>query len=309
MLRSALLAAARSAGCRTAVEGFPVMRPIVDRFIAGTTVDDALRTVREIVADRLVTLDHLGEEDTTDLVQAERNVEAYRTALRRLGDAGLADRTEVSVKLSALGRALPAEGDKISLENTRRICEAAAEVGTTVTVDMEDHTTTDATLAIVRELREDFPSTGVVLQAYLRRTVADCVDLAYQGSRIRLCKGAYKEPASVAYQDKSEVDRSYVRCLKALMEGYGYPMVATHDRRMIEISEELAARTGRTAQDFEFQMLYGVRPGLQGDLAARGWRLRAYVPYGSGWYPYFMRRLAERPANLLFFLNSVVRRA
>lgn len=308
MLRTALLAAARSAGCRTVVEGLPVMRPIVDRFVAGTSIDDAIRTVRTITADRLVTLDHLGEEDTTDIAQAERNVEAYRTALRHLGDAGLADRAEVSVKLSALGRVVPADGNKIALENTRRICEAAAEVGTTVTVDMEDHTTTDATLEIVRELRVDFPSTGVVLQAYLRRTEADCADLAYAGSRIRLCKGAYNEPVSVAYRDKLQVDASYVRCLKILMAGAGYPMVATHDGRMIRIGEDLAARTGRGVQDFEFQMLYGVRPRLQDELADRGWRLRAYVPYGTEWYPYFMRRLAERPANLTFFLNSVVRR-
>ncbi|GAA0708621.1 proline dehydrogenase family protein [Dactylosporangium roseum] len=306
MLRSALLAAARSARCRTVVEHTPVMRPIVDRFIAGTTVDDAIRTAHLIAADRLVSLDHLGEEDTTDPDRAARNVEAYRIALRRLGDEGLATKVEVSVKLSALGMAVPADGDKIALENTREICVAAAAAGTIVTVDMEDHTMTDTTLSIVRELRADFPSTGVVLQAYLRRTEADCADLAYQGSRIRLCKGAYKEPASVAYQSKSEVDTSYVRCLRILMEGRGYPMVASHDSRMIRIAEELATRTNRSAEDFEFQMLYGVRPRTQREIAARGFRLRSYVPFGTEWYPYFMRRLAERPANLTFFLNSLV---
>jgi proline dehydrogenase len=308
MLRSALLAAARSTGCRTVIERTPMMRPIVDRFVAGTTVDGAMHAAHVITADRLVSLDHLGEEDTTDPTQAARNVEAYRVALRRLGGEGLAAKTEVSVKLSALGMAVPTDGDRIALENTREICAAAAAVGTTVTVDMEDHTMTDATLSIVRELRTDFPSTGVVLQAYLRRTEADCVDLAYLGSRIRLCKGAYKEPASVAYQNKSEVDASYVRCLRILMEGKGYPMVASHDPRMIRIAEELAARTERSTEEFEFQMLYGVRPHAQQEIAARGFRLRAYVPFGTEWYPYFMRRLAERPANLAFFLNSLVHR-
>jgi proline dehydrogenase len=308
MLRSALLTAARSTACRTVVERTPVMRPVVDRFVAGTTADDAIRTARMLTVDRLVTLDHLGEEDTTDPAQAQRNVDAYCAALRRVGDEGLADKVEVSVKLSALGKALPADGDKVALENTRQICATAAGAGTTVTVDMEDHTMTDSTLDIVRDLRVDFPSTGVVLQAYLKRTAGDCADLAYPGSRIRLCKGAYKEPASVAYQQKSDVDASYVRCLRILMEGRGYPMVATHDRRMIRIAEELADRTNRSAGDFEFQMLYGVRPRLQEEIAADGRRLRAYVPYGTEWYPYFMRRLAERPANLTFFLNSLVRR-
>ncbi|HEY2673191.1 MAG TPA: proline dehydrogenase family protein [Rugosimonospora sp.] len=305
MLRSALLAAARSTGCRALVEHTPMMRPVVDRFIAGTGVDDAVHIAHAIATNRLVSLDHLGEEDTTDPTQAQRNVDAYREVLRRLGDEGLAAKAEVSVKLSALGAALSAGGVTTALENTRQICAAAAAVGTTVTVDMEDHTMTDSTLAIVRELRADFPSTGVVLQAYLKRTEADCVELACAGSRIRLCKGAYDEPASVAYRNKSEVDASYVRCLRILMEGQGYPMVATHDGRMIRIAEQLAARTQRSAQDFEFQMLFGVRPRTQQELATRGLRLRAYVPYGTEWYPYFMRRLAERPANLAFFLKSL----
>ena len=305
MLRSALIAASRSAACRTAVARAPMTRSLVDRFVAGAGTEEALRTARGIAADRLVSLDRLGE-DVVDRAQAEDMAAAYRTLLRRLGDAGLADRAEVSVKLSALGRTLPVDGEKIALEHARLICAAAAAAGTTVTVDMEDHTTTDATLSIVRALRADFPATGAVLQAYLRRTEADCADLAGPGSRVRLCKGAYDEPASVAYRAKSEVDASYVRCLKILMNGQGYPMVATHDRRLIDIARHLAERAGRSAADYELQMLYGVRPRAQRRLAAQGLRVRVYVPYGTEWYPYFMRRLGERPANLAFFLRTLL---
>ena len=170
---------------------------------------------------------------------------AYLDLLASLSERGLARNAEVSVKLSAIGQALPDEGEKIALENARTICHAARNAGTTVTLDMEDHTTTDSTLGILRELRKDFPETGAVLQAYLRRTEADCRDLAYEGSRVRLCKGAYKEPESVAFQDRAEVDKSYVRCLKVLMAGQGYPMVASHDPRMIDIAGALATRYNR----------------------------------------------------------------
>jgi proline dehydrogenase len=171
---------------------------------------------------------------------------------------------------------------------------------------MEDHTTTDATLATLRELRKDFPETGAVLQAYLHRTEGDCRALAYEGSRVRLCKGAYDEPAEVAFQGRLEVDKSYVRCLKVLLAGQGYPMVATHDPRMIKIASSLASRNGRVAGSYEFQMLYGIRPEEQRRLAASGETVRVYVPYGTEWYGYLMRRLAERPQNLTFFVRSLV---
>ncbi|GAB3480127.1 proline dehydrogenase family protein [Amycolatopsis cihanbeyliensis] len=307
MLRSALIAASKSAGVRTLAERTPLVRPIVDRFVAGTGVDAAIHTATELTADRFVSLDHLGE-DTGDRAQADATVRAYRALLARLADTGLAPRSEVSVKLSALGQAVDTDGDKIALENARLICEAAAAAGTTVTVDMEDHTTTDSTLAIVRDLRLDYPDTGAVLQAYLRRTEADCRDLSGPGSRVRLCKGAYDEPESVAFRDKSEVDKSYVRCLRVLMSGRGYPMVATHDPRLIPIARELAQRAGRGGEDYEFQMLYGIRQAEQRALAASGLRMRVYVPYGSEWFPYFMRRLGERPANLAFFARSFLTR-
>jgi proline dehydrogenase len=303
MLRSSLLAAARSGAIRSLVESTPLTRPVVDRFIAGSSVDEAVATTGSVLADgRLVTLDHLGE-DTRDATQATATVDAYLDLLRRLEVAGYADRAEVSVKLSAVGQFLPVDGEKIALENARRICAAAGVVGTTVTLDMEDHTTTDSTLGILRELRVDFPWVGAVLQAYLKRTEQDCRDLAHAGSRVRLCKGAYQEPASVAFQDKTDVDLSYVRCLKVLMAGRGYPMVASHDPRLIAIAHELAAE--RTSDSYEFQMLYGIRPDEQRRIAANGNRMRVYVPYGEEWYGYFMRRLAERPANVAFFLRSL----
>jgi len=226
--------------------------------------------------------------------------------LSALAADGLAEGADVSVKLSAVGQSLPVDGEKIALENARKICVAAAEVGAAVTLDMEDHTTTDSTLGILRQLRVDFPWVGAVLQAYLRRTEQDCRDLSGEGSRVRLCKGAYSEPEAVAFQDKSEVDKSYVRCLKILMEGKGYPMVATHDPRMIAIAERLVMDTERVPGDHEFQMLYGIRPEEQRRIAGAHQTMRVYVPYGDEWYGYFMRRLAERPANLTFFLRGLV---
>jgi proline dehydrogenase len=306
MLRSSLLAASRSGAVRAAVEAGP-FDLLVDRFVAGTTVDAAVAAARRITVDRLVTVDHLGE-DVADRAQADAGVAAYRTLLRRLGDEGLAGRVEVSVKLSAFGQRLPRDGEKIALESARHVCEAAAMVGTTVTVDMEDHTTTDATLGTVRDLRVDFPWVGAVLQSHLRRTEADCRDLAGPGSRVRLCKGAYDEPASVSFKQASDVDQAYVRCLKILMAGQGLPMVATHDPRLVAIARHLAQRNGRSVDDYELQMLYGVRPNAQTALAAEGERVRVYLPYGTEWFEYFMRRLAERPANLAFFARSLLTR-
>ena len=304
MLRSSLLLASRSAGARKLVESTPLTRPVVERFVAGADVSSAIHATAEVLGDgRLVTLDHLGE-DTFEESQANATVEAYLTLLWRLESHGLTNGAEVSVKLSAVGQSLAIDGEKIALENARRICAAAAVVGTTVTLDMEDHTTTDSTLGILRELRVDFPWVGAVLQAYLKRTEQDCRDLAHSGSRVRLCKGAYQEPASVAYQDKHDVDRSYVRCLKVLMEGQGYPMVASHDPRLIAIAADLAS--ARSKDSYEFQMLYGIRPEEQRRIAAEGNRMRVYVPYGDEWYGYFMRRLAERPANVAFFVRSLL---
>jgi proline dehydrogenase len=300
-----LLSMSRSRRIRHLVETAPVSRAVVARFVAGATDEEAVASTRALV-DRglLASMDHLGE-DTLDLEMATRTRDAYLHLLKLLADDGLTSATEVSVKLSAVGQALPGDGEKVALDNAYAICEAAHAAGTTVTLDMEDHTTTDSTLGILRELRTDFPETGAVLQAYLHRTEADCRDLAYEGSRVRLCKGAYKEPESVAFHGRSDVDRAYVRALRVLMEGRGYPMVATHDPRLVAITEELARRTGRAMDTYEFQMLYGIRPHEQERLAAQGQRMRVYVPYGDEWYGYLVRRMAERPANLAFFLRAV----
>jgi proline dehydrogenase len=310
LLRQPILVLSRSESVKKLVTAMPVSSQIVTGYVPGETTGSAVDATAGLVDDGLkVTLDFLGE-DTLDAEQAEATVAAYVDLLQQLSARGLTRSAEVSVKLSAIGQALPDSvaggGHKIALENARTICRAARNAGTTVTLDMEDHTTTDSTLAILRELRKDFPETGAVLQAYLHRTEADCRALAYEGSRVRLCKGAYKEPESVAFQDRLEVDKSYVRCLKVLLAGQGYPMVATHDPRMVEIATSLASRYGRPRGTYEFQMLYGIRPAEQKRLAERGETVRVYIPYGTEWYGYLMRRLAERPQNLSFFLKSLV---
>ncbi len=306
LLRQPLLLLSRSEAVKKVVSTMPVSAGIVQGYVPGESTESAVDATARLQDDGLkVTLDFLGE-DTTDAAQAQATVTAYVDMLSALAARGLAHGAEVSVKLSAVGQALPGDGHAIALENARTICRAARNAGTTVTLDMEDHTTTDSTLEVLRELRQDFPETGAVLQAYLHRTEADCRQLAHEGSRVRLCKGAYAEPEEVAFQDKLDVDKSYVRCLKVLMAGQGYPMIATHDPRMVEIASSLASRQGRAPGTYEFQMLYGIRPEEQRRLAAAGETVRVYVPYGTEWYGYLMRRLAERPQNLSFFVKSLI---
>ncbi len=303
MLRTAILAGSRNGATRRLVAGAPVSRSVVRRFVAGEQVDDALRVSGQLRDRGLrISLDRLGE-DTSDAAQAAATADAYVELLQRLAAAGLTPGAEVSLKLSAVGAALD---EDLATTNARWICAAAEAAGTTVTLDMEDSSTTDATLRILANLRAHYPSTGAVLQAYLRRTEDDCrVLAAIDGQRVRLCKGAYAEPETVAFQRPEEVDRSYVRCLRILAEGRGYPMVATHDPRLIAIAAGILPAAGRSAAEYEFQLLYGVRPREQARLAAAGHVVRVYVPYGTEWYGYLMRRLAERPANLMFFLRAL----
>jgi proline dehydrogenase len=306
LLSRPLLMLSRSEKVKQLVSTMPVSAGIVRSYVPGETTEAVVDASARQVDDGIrVTLDFLGE-DTLDTEQADATVAAYVEVLEQLSARGLTRMAEVSVKLSAIGQALPDNGHKLALENARTICRAARNAGTTVTLDMEDHTTTDSTLAILRELRKDFPETGAVLQAYLHRTEADCRALAYEGSRVRLCKGAYNEPDEVAFQDDIDVDRSYVRCLKVLLAGQGYPMIATHDPRLVEIASTLASRYGREQGTYEFQMLYGIRPEEQRRLVRAGERVRVYIPYGEEWYGYLMRRLAERPQNLSFFLRSLI---
>lgn len=234
-------------------------------FVPGAIAQDPVLAAEKLASNGLrVTLAHVGVE-VTDLT-----VTAYLDLLEQLSRAGLTSHAEVSVKLSTLG-----------LGNARAICQAAHDAGTMVTLDMEDHTTADSTLGSLRELRQDFPETGAALQANLRRTEADCRDLAHAGSRIRLCKGAYKESDSVAFQHKHAVDKSYVRALKILLNGDGYPMIATHDRRLIAIAGWLADHAGRERDSYEYQLLYGVRPKEQLRLAREGHTVRIYLPFGE----------------------------
>lgn len=307
--RPVMLAAGRADTLRRTVERFPVTRRVVRRFVPGETIESALDSMAALrESGRYVSVDYLGE-DVTDADDADAAVQTYLDLIRELGQSGdLADGggrpLEVSVKLSALGQSLERDGEKIARENAWSICDAAQRGGQWVTVDAENHTTTDSTLSIVCDLRADFPWLGAVLQAHLRRILDDCKEFAGSGARIRLCKGAYDEPASLAYRDPAEVTDSYLACLRVLMAGSGYPMVASHDPTIIDTVPAVAHESRRGADDFEYQMLYGIRDAEQRRLAEAGNQLRVYVPFGTQWYGYFMRRLAERPANLRFFLRA-----
>jgi proline dehydrogenase len=284
-------------------------RRLVGRFIAGDDLDTAMAPIHALVArGLLVTVDHLGE-DVTDPADAVATRDAYVALLDRLDE--LAPSVEVSVKLSALGQVLPRDGHKIARDHAAAICAAAARAGTTVTLDMEDHTTVDSTLEILATLRAEHPWVGAVLQSALRRTEADAADLGEDVTEPAVAvatRDAYAEPAAVAHTAKAEVDEAYLRCLRILMAGPGYPMVGTHDPRMIGAARTMAAAYGRSADDHEYQMLYGIRTTEQDRIAASGERMRIYLPYGADWYGYFTRRLAERPANLAFFLRSLLSR-
>ena len=307
VFRPVILKAAGSGRIKETSQRLPITERVVHRFVPGETEAAALDAINRCLANGLcVTIDHLGE-DTTDESQATATVGAYLSLLQQMsgitasGDGQL----EVSLKLTALGQSLPRHGRKIATENAHTICAAARAAGVLVTVDAEDHTTVQERIDIVRELRQEFPELGTVLQAYLRRTEDDCTEFASSGARIRLCKGAYAEPAAVAFPTREQIDESYLRCLRILMKGNGYPMVASHDPVMIEAAQDLANQFNREPGSWEHQMLYGIRVDEQHRLTASGSRVRVYIPYGQEWYGYFVRRLAEKPANLGFFVRAL----
>jgi proline dehydrogenase len=304
-LRSAILAASRSARVQGAVESVGATRRVVDRFVAGASAKDALECVHRLTAEGLVaTVDHLGEE-VDDAAGADATVGAYRTLLDALVSKDLARGADVSVKLTALG----VEQDRAgALDRARAVLAAARAVGATMTVDMESSALTSVTLDTVRALRDEDLSVAAVLQAMLRRTEDDARALGAEGARVRLCKGAYAEDAEVAFQRRGEVDASYRRCLAILMSAPCAPLVATHDPAMVTAALELAAAAGRDPGDYELQMLLGVRPDEQRRLSGLGLTVRVYVPYGTEWWGYLTRRLAERPANLAFFLRALASR-
>ena len=273
---------------------------VTHRFIAGENIDDAIAAISELNrAGMTATFDHLGES-TTSRAEAESDVREYLRVLNRIEDTGV--NSNVSVKLTQLG--LDIDKD-YCLRNARRIVEGAKRHNNFVRIDMEDSSKTDATLRIFKRLYGEYGNVGIVLQAYLYRAEKDVDDALAMGARVRLCKGAYKEPEEVAFPQKSDVDANYVRLMKKLLKSGIYHGIATHDEKMIAATKEFADAEGVPKGAFEFQMLYGVRRDLQLKLVRDGYRMRIYVPYGEYWYPYFMRRLAERPANVWFVLKSL----
>ena len=283
----------------------PFTRGMVDRFVAGETLETALPALRRARdAGFHTTVDILGES-VSNLEAARAAADSYVAALPVLDDDTLD--LNVSVKLSQMGLGL---GQTVARDNLAHVLVAAAAVSGFVRIDMEDHTTTDATLDLWRQLRPVMAGSGdvgVVIQSALRRSEADMERLLEEGARIRLCKGAYKEPASVAFTEKAEVDGAYIRLMERLLTDGVLPAIATHDDRMVEHALAFVREHGIGADRFEFQMLFGVRRDLQERLLAEGWAVRIYVPFGDRWYPYFMRRLAERPANVSFLLRSLLR--
>lgn len=308
VVRRAMLAASQIGAFRTVATATPVVRGLMDRYVAGPEAGDAVRVGGDLAAVGLhCTIDYLGEP-AIDEATADATVRAYQRLLGALDQADLGDRTELSLKLSAVGQGIGDHGEEIALANTHQICDSAAKFGIGVTLNMEEHTAVAPSLQTLRELRKDFPNTGVVLQAYLRRTEQDCVELAQEGSRVGLCKGAYVAPREVAFVTSQDIDLSYVRCLKELLAGAGTPLIATHDKRLIEIAEAIAVRTRRERGSYEVQMLYGVHSEEQKRLAAMGERVRVYVPYGPQWYPYVVRRMAENPGSLIPLSSSITSR-
>ncbi|MFD7653007.1 proline dehydrogenase family protein [Actinosynnema sp. NPDC059797] len=308
-LRTLILAAAGNEALRRVVATAPVSRDVVRRFVAGETAADAIDVAGRLVGDDLrVTLDHLGEDAATRSA-AERTVLAHLRLLDELHAVGLAADVEVGVALPAVGLAL---NESLALTNASRICAAAEQAGTTVTLDARRHDEVEPTLRVLAELRRAWPLTGVALRAHLRRTPDDCRELA--GTRVRLCEDAcggtaHGDPASVAFTDPHEVDLNYVRCANTLLEGSGRPVFATHDPRLVEIVAERARWYSRPVDGFEYQLPYGVRPAAQRHLVAEGHVVRVRVPYGDQWYGHVVRGLAERPANAAPFLRSLLGRS
>ncbi|MFQ5679552.1 MAG: proline dehydrogenase family protein [Gemmatimonadota bacterium] len=300
MLRKTLLFLSERNDVQAALLRVSAARQVARRFVAGDTLEETLERVRELNQRGFqVTLDYLGES-VTEREEAARAAEAYRESLDRIARSP-ADST-LSLKLTQLGLDVD---ERFCTENLERIVARAAERDNFVRIDMEDSRHTEATLRIFRRVFEKYRNVGIVIQAYLHRSEEDVAELIRLGAPVRLCKGAYDEPPSAAYQRKVEVDRSFVRLMAMLLDGGAPTAIATHDEKMIEATRRHATEMGISKDAYEFQMLYGVRRAYQNHLLAEGFRMRIYVPYGSEWYPYFMRRMAERPANLWFVLRAM----
>ncbi|MBZ5700822.1 MAG: proline dehydrogenase family protein [Acidobacteriia bacterium] len=303
MLRFLLLKLAESKVLARWVTSNSATRRMARRFVAGETLDDAVAAARACNdANMLASLDYLGE-NVASAADAHRARDAYLEIFDRIAQERLD--ANVSCKLTQLGLDLNVE---FCEELVLSVVEHAAKTGNFLRIDMEGSLYTQRTIDLVKRVRSQTPSVGAVIQAYLFRSEADVADLLAYGCRIRLCKGAYREPAEIAYPSKKDADATYVRLMQQLLTSGFYHGIATHDPRMIAAAIRFAADQKISKQDFEFQMLYGVRTDLQQMLVRDGYRLRIYIPYGRDWFPYFMRRLAERPANLAFFVKNLFRR-
>ena len=305
LLRSAFIALSRNSVLRRFSERSAIGRRMSSRFVAGMGIDNALQVAESVNRQGIaVTLDSLGES-VTSKDEAEISAQVYHQLLDAVAERKL--NANISVKLTQMGLGLSAE---LAESIAAGLAEHAAALGNFLRIDMEDSPLTEATLGIVRRLHnrpELRGAVGVVIQAYLYRSQADIEQLVADGIRVRLCKGAYKEPPEVAFPRKADVDANYVKLGQMLLESREYHGLATHDEAMIEAARSFAAERGIDPSHFEFQMLYGVRRDLQRKLIREGYNVRVYVPFGSEWYPYFMRRLAERPANVLFLLKNFFR--
>jgi proline dehydrogenase len=302
MIKSAFLYLSKSERFKNFLTRFKSFNNVTRRFVAGEDLRDAVEAIRQLNLKSISSsFDHLGESITSE-AETLNEVNEYVRVLDSIEENKL--NSNVSVKLTQLGLDV---GLDVCYANTRKIVEAALRYKNFVRIDMEDSTKTDGTLEVFRRLRSEFDNVGIVVQAYLYRTEKDVEDLLKIGARIRLCKGAYKEPASVAFSDKRDVDANFIKVTRLLLTSGIYHGLATHDERMIEAAREFANEKSISQDAFEFQMLYGIRRDLQEKLVQQGYRMRVYVPYGRYWYPYFMRRLAERPANVWFVLRNVLR--
>jgi proline dehydrogenase len=305
ILRDAFLALSTNPVAHKTIVGFPLSRRVTRRFVAGETLDDAVRAVKKLNSQGLLaTLDHLGES-VVNADDARRAKDDYLVALDAIQQNNL--QSHVSVKLTHMGLDIdPA----LCLDNMRQIVAKAHAIGTKARIDMEDSAHTQSTLNIFKTLREEFDNVGVVIQAYLFRSEADMRELYAMGARVRLCKGAYKEPPTLAFPEKKDTDANFIKLAEIFLGGNGnstgaHLALATHDAKIIDWAKRYIQEHHVPYDRFEFQMLYGIRTDLQMQLAKEGFTMRVYVPYGSQWYPYFMRRLAERPANVIFLVSNL----
>ena len=302
--RDALLYLSRREGLKDFATRFRPLKKLTTRFVAGENIEETIVAIRELNAHGCTaSFDHLNES-VTNVAETEEEVREYLRILARIDDTGI--RSNVSIKLTQFGLDVDPE---LTYKNARTVVAEAARRGNFVRVDMEASNVTQITIDIFKRLRAEYGlnDLGIVVQPYLRRTERDVEDLLKIPARIRLCKGAYNEPPEVAFPDKKDVDDNYIRLMRVLLSSGVYHGIATHDPRMIDATVAHAARERIGKDAFEFQMLYGVRRDLQEQLARDGYPVRVYVPYGKHWYPYFMRRLAERPANVWFVLKNMVK--